>query len=208
MPRGYKIVLFPHFAPLPWGAIDELDGLAAHAVILHHRLGQFTCEGQGFFAVDDNAVFRGQPFQFCFITDFIPDGAAIGDSGKHFNQITTVVRMGGGTGSNHPAKITGDDDIGICAADAGLGTFTKRIYPARSHHADAARKPHIAETALGLLGLVSFPDSFDTILASLGVEQITVFGDRQAGFLIKHDCLSLSSKWYHLSARSIRVPHV
>jgi hypothetical protein len=99
--------------------------------------------------------------------------------------------MGGGTGSNHPAKIAGDDDIGIGAADTGLGTFTEGIDPARSHRADAAGKPHIAETTLGLLSLVSFPDSFDTIPSSLGVEQITVFGDRQTGFLIKHDCLSL-----------------
>ncbi|VTR69622.1 hypothetical protein DESC_760048 [Desulfosarcina cetonica] len=166
--RG-DIELLPDLAPLLGCARDQLDLLLAHAIIFHHSIGQFSGNGQGRLAFRGHAVLGGHAFQFLLVADRVAQGAAVGHPGQDFHQIAAVVRVSGSTGSNHATEVAGHDDVGIGAANAGLGAFTKGIDPAGSHHADAAGKAHVAEPALGLLGVVAFPYGFDTVLAGLGI---------------------------------------
>jgi hypothetical protein len=94
----------------------------------------------------------------------ITRGLTFGDGQQGFNQIPTMIGMRGGTGGNHPGQITGDDNIGIGAADAALGSFTKRIQAAWSHDADTATETQLAKTAMRFLGLGPVPDGLDALL--------------------------------------------
>ena len=142
-------------------------GLAAHAVILHHGLGQVAGNGQGIAAVNVHGIFLGKPLELGFIADLVTRRLARSDGRQDFHQVSAVVRMGGGPGRDHAAQVAGNDDVGIGPAHAELGAFAKGIHPAGAHDADAATQPHITKTALGLLGLVALPNGFDIVLCGL-----------------------------------------
>ena len=97
-----------------------------------------------------------------------------------------MIRVGGGAGGDHAAQIAGHDDVGIGAANTGLGALAKGIDPARPHNTDAAGQAHVAESALGLLGVVPLPNGFNTVLSGLGMQRITILGDGQLGLGIEH----------------------
>jgi hypothetical protein len=72
--------------------------------------------------------------------------------------------MGSCAGRNHPAQVSGHDDIRIRAANTGLGAFSKGVHATGPHVANPAAQSHIAEPALRLLRLMPVPHGLDIIL--------------------------------------------
>ena len=68
--------------------------------------------------------------------------------------------MGSGPGGNHPGQVTGDDDIGVGAADASLGPFAEGVQTAGAHDTVPATETQLTKAAMRLLGLSPLPDSF------------------------------------------------
>jgi hypothetical protein len=84
--------------------------------------------------------------------------------------------MRGSPGGNHAAQVPGHDDIGICPADPGLGPLAERVHPAGAHDADPAGQPHVAETALGLLGVVTVPHGLHIVSDRFVKQLIAIAG--------------------------------
>ena len=176
-PTGHDPRLPPEFPALGRRPGNQGELLFARPEIAHHGVGQGACDLQRRLPVGFDPVLRGHPPELFFVGDAVPRGPACGHLGQHLHQVPAVVGMGRRARGHHPPQVSGDDDIGVGAADPLLGAFPEGVHPAGPHVADAAAQPHFTVSALGRLSLVAVPHGFDPVLLGLFQHQPSVLGD-------------------------------
>ncbi|OPY05775.1 MAG: hypothetical protein A4E66_02371 [Syntrophus sp. PtaB.Bin001] len=111
---------------------------------------------------------------------------------KNFQNITSVVGMGSRPGRNHSGQISGYYDIGICAANSRLRSFTEGIDAAWPHGADAAGYAQFAISALRFLPFKPVPCRLDAVFPGLFQHYLRIFANGKL-FELAHGCLLLIS---------------
>jgi hypothetical protein len=76
--------------------------------------------------------------------------------------VASMIGVGGSSCSDAAQKIAGNDYICRRSADTFSGTFSKRIYAARSHVAVSTAQSQLTKTALWLLFFEAIPGSLQT----------------------------------------------
>ena len=92
---------------------------------------------------------------------------ALGGEQEHLDGLKGVVAVGRCAAGRRAQQVAGHDSVRVGAADAVRGLSAKRVDAAGTLEAVAAADAQLAETALGLHGLVAVVTDGDAILLTL-----------------------------------------
>ena len=168
----------PDLLALGRRALEQGELLLARAVFLGHGIGELGGDLVRLLAVQLDPELDRHALELLDVAQPVAGGRVHGHLAEDLDQVAAVIRVRGGAGGDHAAQVARHHDVGIRAAHPALGAFAERIDTAGSHDADAAAQPHLAETAIGQLGLEPVPDAFHAVALHLLQQQPAVRGDR------------------------------
>ena len=119
-----------------------------------------------------NAQLLGNPQHFLLIFYMIILCLTVSHSVKSLDTIPAMVRVPGSATCQKPAKVAGNNDISISAANSKRRFFAD---PARTHGADTATDTALAETAMGSLLCKPVPGCFHPVTFCLAQHLTCIF---------------------------------